>query len=88
MKIIYFIFFSPKIQETPLPHAYETTNYSFLTDIMKKPGTYRFKSDGRKLNPTPQIGKGEALLPGAYDFEDMTTRYCFRTNCFKELFHI
>jgi hypothetical protein len=44
---------------------------------MKKPGTYRFKSDGRRLNPTPQIGKGEALLPGAYDFEDMTTRYMF-----------
>jgi hypothetical protein len=26
------------------------------------------------LHPTPQIGKGDYLMPGAYDFEDMTTR--------------
>lgn len=47
---------------------------------MKRPGTYRFKSDGRRLDPTPQIGKGDYLLPGAYDFEDMSTRYYIQYN--------
>ena len=47
---------------------------SFLSEVYKKPNTYRFKSDGRKIEPMPQIGKGEYLLPGAYSFEDFSSR--------------
>lgn len=36
--------------------------------------TYRFKSDGRRMDPTPQQGKGEYLLPGAYGYEDFAQR--------------
>ena len=50
---------------------------SFLSDVYKKPNTYRFKSDGRRLEPMPQIGKGEYLLPGAYSFEDFSSRLDF-----------
>jgi hypothetical protein len=39
-----------------------------------KPNTYSFKSDGRRIDPTPQIGKGEYLLPGSYNFEDINDR--------------
>lgn len=48
---------------------------SFLTEVLKKPNTYRFKSDGRRHDPTPQIGRGQYLLPGAYSYEDFGQRY-------------
>lgn len=47
---------------------------NFISDLIKKPNTYRFKSDGRRHEPLPQIGKGELLLPGAYSFEDFSQR--------------
>lgn len=50
---------------------------SFVTESLKKPNTYRFKSDGRRIEPMPQIGKGEYLLPGAYSFEDFSSRFQF-----------
>ncbi|ELT88702.1 hypothetical protein CAPTEDRAFT_224172 [Capitella teleta] len=60
------------IRETPLPGTYEVDN--FIGEMVKRPNTYRFKSDGRKLNPQPQIGTGEYLLPGAYNHKDLTAR--------------
>lgn len=59
------------IRETPAPGAYEM--HDFLSDLTTRPNTYRFKSDGRKVNPSPQIGRGETLMPGAYEFEDVAT---------------
>ncbi|KAK3093562.1 hypothetical protein FSP39_017325, partial [Pinctada imbricata] len=53
------------IRETPLPGAYDSKH--FLLDLERRPNTYRFKSDGRKLDPHPH-GKGATLLPGAYEF--------------------
>lgn len=47
---------------------------SFLNEALKKPNTYRFKSEGRRNDPTPQIGKGQYLLPGAYSYEDFAQR--------------
>lgn len=47
---------------------------SFLNEVFKRPNTYRFKSDGRRHEPWPQIGKGESLLPGAYSYEDFSQR--------------
>jgi hypothetical protein len=41
---------------------------------MKKPNSFSFKSSGRKLHPTPQIGKGDFLLPGAYEVDDLSNR--------------
>jgi hypothetical protein len=38
------------IKETPSPLKYKTES-SFVADIIKKPNTYRFKSDGRKHDP-------------------------------------
>lgn len=60
------------IKETPLPGSYNIP--SFLAEVYRKPNTYRFKSDGRRIDPTPQIGKGEYLLPGAYAYEDFGSR--------------
>lgn len=60
------------IRETPSPLKYKMS--SFLNEILRKPNTYRFKSDGRKLDPVPQQGKGVYLLPGAYSFEDFAQR--------------
>lgn len=45
-----------------------------MNDLVKRPNTYRFKSDGRRQEPMPQIGKGESLLPGAYSYEDFSQR--------------
>ncbi|KAL3874130.1 hypothetical protein ACJMK2_037183 [Sinanodonta woodiana] len=52
------------IRETPAPGAYGSG--TFLEDIEKKPNTYRFKSDGRKIDAHPH-GKGAFLMPGAYE---------------------
>ena len=62
------------IKETPLPGAYNVHMSTFINEINKKPNTYSFKSDGRRLEPTPQIGKGDYLLPGAYGYEDFAQR--------------
>ncbi|XP_021349571.1 uncharacterized protein C2orf61-like isoform X1 [Mizuhopecten yessoensis] len=59
------------IRETPLPGSYETED--FLVDLDKRPHTYRFKSDGRKVDPHPH-GKGAVLLPGAYEIQPFTKR--------------
>ena len=56
---------------------------SFLNEILRKPNTYRFKSDGRKLDPVPQQGKGVYLLPGAYSFEDFAQRFFIVLASFK-----
>ena len=58
-----------------MPNAYETTKTSFVTEILNKPNSFSFKSSGSKLHPTPQIGKGDYLLPGAYEFEDISNRF-------------
>ncbi|CAF0742022.1 unnamed protein product [Brachionus calyciflorus] len=60
------------IRETPLPGKYNIP--TFINELVKKPNTYRFKSDGRRHEPLPQVGKGEALLPGAYSYEDFSQR--------------
>lgn len=52
------------IRETPRPGTYE--HPSFLEEIRTRPNTYRFKGDGRKVDPQPH-GKGAMLLPGAYE---------------------
>ena len=59
------------IRETPLPGAYESD--TFLEHLQKKPNTYRFKSDGRTIDPHPH-GKGAKLLPGAYNFPSFLKR--------------
>lgn len=55
-----------------MPGKYNLPN--FINDLVKRPNTYRFKSDGRRHEPLPQIGKGEYLLPGAYSYEDFSQR--------------
>uniref|UniRef100_K1RBD6 Uncharacterized protein C2orf61-like protein n=1 Tax=Magallana gigas TaxID=29159 RepID=K1RBD6_MAGGI len=57
--------------ETPLPGAYESG--TFLEDLQRRQNTYRFKSDGRKIDPHPH-GKGAILLPGAYEFQPFLDR--------------
>lgn len=57
------------IKETPVPGSYDVETTGILYELGKKPNTYRFKSDGRKLDPHPH-GKGALLMPGAYDFKD------------------
>lgn len=55
------------IRETPKPGSYE--HPTFIEEMSQRPNTYRFKSDGRKVDPHPH-GKGAVLLPGAYESED------------------
>ncbi|XP_046582502.1 LOW QUALITY PROTEIN: protein STPG4-like [Haliotis rubra] len=55
------------IRETPKPGSYQSS--SFVDELKQRPNTYRFKSDGRKVDPHPH-GKGATLLPGAYEFPD------------------
>ena len=45
-----------------------------VKELRKRKNTYRFKSDGRRTDPQPQIGKGAYLLPGAYQHEDLDQR--------------
>lgn len=47
---------------------------TFTKDLIHKPNTYRFKSDGRKRDPMPQVGRGEYLLPGAYNYDDFAKK--------------
>ncbi|KAH3846765.1 protein STPG4-like [Dreissena polymorpha] len=61
------------IRETPCPGAYDMDAQYWYYDLEKKPNTYRFKSDGRKVDPHPH-GKGAILLPGAYDHKDFLSR--------------
>lgn len=61
-----------QIRETPGPLKYKIAG--FIKDLNKTQNTYRFKSEGRKHEPMPQIGKGGYLLPGAYGFEDFAQR--------------
>ena len=56
-------------QETPVPGSYRITD-NFMVDLAKRPNTYSFKSDGRRLDPMPQIGHGQYLLPGAYNHKE------------------
>lgn len=71
LKFIFLDFFSWS-QETPLPGAYESG--TFLEDLQRRQNTYRFKSDGRKIDPHPH-GKGALLLPGAYEFQPFLDRW-------------
>jgi len=59
-------------KETPLPGRYNLQ--TFVHDIIKKPNSFSFKSDGRRRDPPPQMRKGEYLLPGAYSYEDLSQR--------------
>jgi len=58
------------IRETPAPGSYEPT--TFIQEISGRTNTYRFKTDGRRRDPQPQIGRGAYLLPGAYNHQDIT----------------
>lgn len=60
------------IKETPVPGSYESGG--FLASLANRRDTYSFKSDGRRLDPQPQIGRGQDLLPGAYDHQDLARR--------------
>lgn len=54
------------IRETPIPGSYEMESQGLFYDIDKKQNTYRFKSDGRKINPLPHY-KGPLPSPGEYE---------------------
>lgn len=56
-----------QIRITPNPGSYETSD--FITELEKKPNTYRFKSNGR-LVPYSFAGNGALLLPGEYEYHD------------------
>jgi len=70
-----YVIFLPYIcvQETPAPGAYDMEQQNWYYDLGKRPNTYRFKSDGRKVDPHPH-GKGATLLPGAYEHKDFLSR--------------
>ncbi|KAL8612828.1 hypothetical protein ACOMHN_038083 [Nucella lapillus] len=55
------------IRETPKPGSYE--HLTFIQEMSERPNTYRFKSDGRRVDPHPH-GKGAVLLPGAYQSDN------------------
>ena len=58
-------------QETPKPGSYEYP--TFIEEMSVRPNTYRFRSDGRKIDPHPH-GKGAMLLPGAYESQNFIER--------------
>lgn len=60
------------IKETPSPFRYNIPG--FFNELVKRPNTYRFKSDGRRHDPIPQQGRGAYLLPGAYGYEDFAQK--------------
>lgn len=62
------------IRETPVPGSYDMEQQYLLYDLEKKQNTYRFKSDGRKVDPHPH-GKGAMLMPGAYDHKDFLKKF-------------
>ncbi|XP_067941690.1 protein STPG4-like [Watersipora subatra] len=71
------------IRETPLPSAYGVEEAdTFILDLEKSQKTYSFKSDGRKLEVT-KGGKGEALMPGAYNFKQFSEMMAPMTYRFK-----
>jgi hypothetical protein len=47
---------------------------TFIKEIVGRPMTYGFKSDGRRRDPQPLEPKGKDLLPGAYTVEDFAER--------------
>lgn len=53
------------LRDTPIPGAYEVTDFIQELDAVKISKTYGFKSNGRKISadPTP---KGKYLMPGLY----------------------
>ena len=57
-------------QDTPNPGAYDTHLNTFVKEVLARPMTYGFKSDGRRRDPQPLEPKGKDLLPGAYSVED------------------
>ena len=61
-------------QETPIPGSYEMESQGLFYDIDKKKNTYRFKSDGRKINPLPHY-KGPRPSPGEYEHTTFLDRY-------------
>ncbi|XP_052767423.1 protein STPG4-like [Mya arenaria] len=61
------------IRETPIPGSYELEAQNWYYELERRPNTYRFKSDGRRIDPHPH-GKGAMLLPGAYEHKDFLTR--------------
>jgi hypothetical protein len=61
-----------ELRPTPRPGAYSVP--SSWDQMNKKPATYNFKTDGRKHDPVIRMKKGDYLLPGAYNFEDMQHR--------------
>ncbi|XP_059174309.1 protein STPG4-like isoform X2 [Physella acuta] len=56
-----------EIKVTPSPGTYEITD--FLTELSKKPNSYRFKSVSRKNN-FAFMRSGALLLPGNYEVHD------------------
>jgi hypothetical protein len=46
----------------------------FLTDLKRRPATYGFKSTGRMKDPVVFVSKGDLLMPGAYNLDDITKR--------------
>ncbi|CAF0882664.1 unnamed protein product [Rotaria sp. Silwood1] len=62
------------IKDTPIPGTYNTHLNTFIKEIVARPMTYGFKSDGRRRDPQPLEPKGKELLPGAYSVEDFVER--------------
>ncbi|CAF1234026.1 unnamed protein product [Rotaria magnacalcarata] len=58
------------IKDTPNPGRYDTHLNTFVKEVLARPMTYGFKSDGRRRDPQPLEPKGKDLLPGAYSVED------------------
>ncbi|KAK2192926.1 hypothetical protein NP493_20g07039 [Ridgeia piscesae] len=60
------------IKDTPNPGHYES-DY-FLEELLRRPATYQFKSEGRR-HEAQKFNRGATLLPGAYNLrQDMTHR--------------
>ena len=70
----YYLFITILIQETPIPGSYKIPD-NFMGDLSKRPNSYRFRSDGRRLDPMPHIGRGQYLMPGAYSHKSMVEEY-------------
>jgi hypothetical protein len=62
------------IKDTPNPGTYDTHLNTFIKEIVARPMTYGFKSDGRRRDPQPLEPKGKELLPGAYSVEDFAAQ--------------
>ena len=67
-------FSSSPLQDTPNPGTYDTHLNTFIKEVVARPMTYGFKSDGRRRDPQPLEPKGKDLLPGAYSVEDFADR--------------